>query len=179
VIDAGPFAAWLADVRAAVRGEVDADVPCGDCFACCASSQFVHIGPDEAETLAHIPAALLFDAPGFPAGHVLMGYDDQGRCPMLVEGRCSIYPHRPRTCRSYDCRVFTAAGVAPDAPGIAGRVAEWRFDYPTSADEAAHEEVRAAAAGITGTVNATDQAVRAVMAGDLSGPWAQVPAGAS
>ena len=163
MIDAGPFGAWLEQVRAAVRGEADADVPCGECFACCTSSQFVHIGPDETDTLAHIPPALLFDAPGFPAGHVLMGYDDQGHCPMLVDERCSIYAHRPRTCRSYDCRVFAAAGVEPDAPQVAERVAEWRFDYPTSADEAAHEEMRAVAAGIIGTVNATDHAVRAVM----------------
>ena len=26
-------------------------------------------------------------------------------------GGCSIYPHRPETCRTYDCRVFTAAGM--------------------------------------------------------------------
>ena len=30
-------------------------------------------------------------------------------------GGCSIYDHRPRTCRTFDCRVFAAAGVAVDA----------------------------------------------------------------
>ena len=30
---------------------------------------------------------------------------------MLVDGRCSIYEHRPRTCRTYDCRIFTATGL--------------------------------------------------------------------
>ena len=34
------------------------------CTACCTSSQFVHIEPDETDTLAHIPAALRFPAPG-------------------------------------------------------------------------------------------------------------------
>jgi len=71
----------------------------------------VHIGPDEHETLARIPAALRFPAPGSPHGHVVLGYDEHGRCPMLVDGGCSIYEHRPRTCRTYDCRIFPATGV--------------------------------------------------------------------
>ena len=86
------------------------EVPCDGCTACCTSSQFVHIGPDETDTLARIPRRLLFPAPRLPAGHVLMGYDENGHCPMLVDGACSIYEHRPRTCRTYDCRVFPAAG---------------------------------------------------------------------
>ena len=164
MIDAGPFGAWLDEVRAAVRGERDAVVPCGECTACCTSSQFVHVEADETDTLAHIPAELLFDAPGFPDGHVLMGYDERGHCPMLVDGRCSIYEHRPRTCRSYDCRVFAAAGVLPDAPAIAARVAEWRFSYPTAQHEAAHAAVKTAAQEAADDRNATERALRAVMA---------------
>jgi uncharacterized protein len=114
VVDAGAFAAWLADTQAAIREEQDAVVPCGDCTACCTSSQFVHIAPDETDALAHVPAQVLFPAPGFPPGHVLMGYDDRGHCPMFVDGACSVYEHRPRTCRTYDCRVFAAAGLVPD-----------------------------------------------------------------
>ena len=52
----GRFRPWLAATRAAIRGERDADVPCDGCTACCTASQFVHIGPDETDTLAHIPA---------------------------------------------------------------------------------------------------------------------------
>ena len=118
------------------------DVPCGDCTACCTSSQFVHIGPEEKETLARIPRPLLVPAPGLPPGTMVMGYDQQGRCPMLVEGACSIYEHRPRTCRSYDCRVFTAAGLAPDGAAINERVRRWRFD---AEDEQLQSAVRAAA----------------------------------
>jgi Fe-S-cluster containining protein len=33
---------------------------------------------------------------------------------MLIDNRCSIYPHRPRTCGTYDCRVFPAAGLDND-----------------------------------------------------------------
>ncbi len=73
---AGDFSAWLADVQSAIHHERGADVPCGDCTGCCTSSQFVHIGPEEADTLAHIPAELLFPAPRLPSGHVVLGYDD-------------------------------------------------------------------------------------------------------
>ena len=118
-------------------------VPCGDCTACCTSAQFVHIGPEEEEALARIPRALLFPAPGLPKGTMVMGYDEQGRCPMLVDGACSIYDHRPRTCRTYDCRVFTAAGLDPDGAAITERVRRWRFD---AGDERLQSAVRAAAA---------------------------------
>ena len=53
-------------MQAALRGERSADVPCGDCTRCCTSSQFIHIAPDEVETLAHIPVELLFPAPRLP-----------------------------------------------------------------------------------------------------------------
>jgi hypothetical protein len=78
-----------------------------------------------------------------------MGYDERGHCPMLVDGACSIYEHRPRTCRTYDCRVLPAAGLEQDDDGkalIARRARRWRFSHPTEADERQHEAVRAAAA---------------------------------
>jgi len=87
-LDAGELSAWAAGALAAIRGEGDAVVPCGSCTACCESSQFVHIAPDELDALAHIPRDLLFPAPRAPRGHVLMGYDEHGRCPMLVH--CAI-----------------------------------------------------------------------------------------
>lgn len=153
-------------MRLALAGEADADVPCGGCTACCTSSQFVHIGPDEVDTLRHIPAVLLFPAPRMPKGHVLLGYDERGHCPMLVDGACSIYEHRPRTCRTYDCRVFPAAGVDAGEDGkeaIGRRVRRWRFDYPTEGDRGAHDAVRAAARFASDpSAPAVARAVRAV-----------------
>ena len=163
--DAGDFSAWLRDMRAALAGDRDADVPCGTCSACCTSSQFVHIEPDESDTLAHIPGELLFPAPGRPVGHVVLGYDDRGHCPMLVDGRCSIYAHRPRTCRTYDCRVLAAAGVdLVDKPSIDEQAKRWRFSFPTATDRAELEAVRAAAASLRETTSAglIEIAVRAV-----------------
>jgi Fe-S-cluster containining protein len=144
-IDAGRFSEWLDHLDAAscdAPGAIGAVVPCGACTACCTSSQFVHIAPDETDTLARVPPALRFPAPGLPKGHVVLGYDEHGCCPMLVDGACSIYEHRPRTCRVYDCRVFAATGVTPDGqPAIAARVVRWRFDVD---DAARWDAVRAA-----------------------------------
>jgi hypothetical protein len=67
---------------------------------------------------------------------------------MLVDGRCSIYEHRPQTCRTYDCRVFAATGLSiddDDKVSIARRVQRWEFSFPTRADRTQHEAVRAAA----------------------------------
>ena len=79
-LPAGGFSSWLRCTRVALIEGDQADVPCGECCACCKTSHFVHIGPDETETLARIPRELLFPAPGLPAGNVLLGYDEQGLC---------------------------------------------------------------------------------------------------
>ena len=144
---AGDFSSWLAGMQEALKGDRASDVPCDGCTACCTSSQFVHVGPEETDTLAHVPPELLFPAPGLPPGHRVLGYDERGHCPMLVDDRCSIYEHRPRTCRTYDCRIFPAVGVEPDAKvRISQRARRWRFAYAGEADRARHEAVRAASA---------------------------------
>lgn len=147
--EAGDFDEWAAQTIAAVGGLADAAVPCGECTACCTASQFIHVGPDESDALAHIPDAVLFPAPGRPRGHVLMGYDEHGRCPMFVDGGCSIYDHRPRTCRTYDCRIFPATGVEvgdePSKAAIAQRAAEWEFHFGDAQAQARRQAMRAAA----------------------------------
>ncbi|MBV9660592.1 MAG: YkgJ family cysteine cluster protein [Acidimicrobiales bacterium] len=160
--DAGDFSAWLSEMRAALRGDRTAQVPCGSCTACCTSFQFVHVGPDETDTLAHIPSDLLVPAPGKPRGHVVLGYDKSGHCPMLIDGRCSIYDHRPQTCRSYDCRVFAAAGVVADQPAIAERVQQWRFTYREPGDRFLHEAVRFLVQRYGPDAGPIEKAVRAV-----------------
>jgi hypothetical protein len=163
-------------MQRALRGEQESDVPCNGCTACCSSAQFVHIGPDETDTLAHIPPGLLFPAPRLPRGHVVLGYDERGRCPMLADNGCSIYEHRPVTCRTYDCRIFPASDVVLDDDAkvlIADQARRWRFDFPTQSDRQQHDAVRAAAAFIRnhpdvlpgdGAINSTQIAVAAVVA---------------
>lgn len=147
-LDAGDFSTWMAEITGALRGDHGSDVPCGTCTACCTSSQFIHIAPDETDTLAHIPRQLTFPAPRLPKGHVLMGYDEHGHCPMLIDNACSIYEHRPVTCRTYDCRVFPAAGldVGDEAKAdVEHQVKRWRFRHASANDKARHEAVRGAA----------------------------------
>lgn len=146
-LPAGLVSDWLAAHRASFTAEAGAEVPCGDCVGCCTSSYFIHVRPDEKAALARIPKALLFRAPGLPKGHLLMGYTDQGHCPMFKDGRCSIYEDRPRTCRTYDCRVFPATGieVETDKPAIAERASRWRFEIGNEGDRGILEAARAAA----------------------------------
>ena len=83
---AGEFSSWLDRSSMAQREHLGSEVPCDGCTACCTSSHFVHIGPDETETLARVSSELLFPAPGRPEGNVLLGYDENGHCPMLDAG---------------------------------------------------------------------------------------------
>ncbi len=148
-IPAGDFSAWLRQVRNSLQGTRGIEVACGDCIGCCSSSYFIHIKPQEKAALSRVPEEVLFPAPGMPNGHVLMGYDKAGLCPMLKNRRCAIYDHRPQTCRNYDCRIFAAAGIAAgstDKDVINERVNRWQFNYPTELDRKEHQAVRAVAA---------------------------------
>lgn len=130
-LPAGRLSTWLAELRS---GD-GTDVPCGECDACCRSSMFVHVEPDEVETLRRIPKALRFPAPGMPRGNVVLPFDADGRCPMLTDAGCSIYEARPRTCRRFDCRIFAAASIEPHEPLIADRVRRWSFEVPTEEEQ--------------------------------------------
>jgi Fe-S-cluster containining protein len=147
-LPAGDFSSWMIEIQGAIRAEHGSDVPCGTCTACCKSSQFILIEPDEIATLANIPKELLFLAPRMPRGHVLLGYDEHGHCPMLIDNQCSIYEHRPKTCRTYDCRIFPSTGVEineEDKSLIAHQVRRWKFNLPTASDKIQQEAVQASA----------------------------------
>jgi Fe-S-cluster containining protein len=146
-IAAGPFGEWLAQFRAALRGNQGSEVPCGDCTGCCISGYSIQLRPRDERALARIPANLLVRAAGFPRGHLTMSPQADGTCRMLIAGKCSIYADRPQTCLDYDCRIFAAAGIeagGADKAVINRRVRQWRFTYPDSADRRAHDAVLAA-----------------------------------
>jgi hypothetical protein len=147
-MEAGFFGAWLTAARASLRGQGRGlDVPCGECVGCCTSSLFIHVRPGETDTLAVIPARLLVRAPGRPRGHMLLGFAEDGSCPMLTDRACSIYERRPCTCRDYDCRMLAAAGLdAGDGKdAINERVRAWVFRYEGDVERRAHDAIRAAA----------------------------------
>ena len=146
-IDAGDFSSWLAQARSALIDGRGSDVDCDGCVGCCSSSYFIHLLPDESQALARLPKELLASAPGMAGGHQVMGYDANGRCPMLSATGCSIYADRPRTCRAYDCRLFAAAGIAAggaDKTAINQRIKRWKFSYPSARDRQEHRAVKAA-----------------------------------
>jgi hypothetical protein len=68
---------------------------------------------------------------------MVLGYDEQGRCPMLIRNKCSIYRIRPVTCRSFDCRILSASGLAEENNvnnPIFQQARRWIFRYPTKND---------------------------------------------
>lgn len=148
VVDAGPFGAWLHKLRASLHGDAGMDVPCGDCTGCCTSGYSIQLRRSDVAARALVPAELTVEAPGFAPGDLTVAARDDGTCPMLRAGRCSIYAQRPQTCLDYDCRVFAAAGLdagGADKAAINTRVRAWRFSYEDEAARRAHEAVRAAA----------------------------------
>ena len=148
---AGDFSAWLSHARKAIALGLATDVDCGDCAACCSSSYFIHVKPEEAKALGPEAQGAMAAAPGMPKGHKVLAYDKRGVCPMLKPSGCSVYAKRPQTCRNYDCRVFAAAGIAAggrEKAGINARVEGWIFSYPTPRDRQEHDAVRAATAFI-------------------------------
>jgi len=145
---AGDFTQWLQGTHLTQVEGADANVPCGDCNGCCKSFYFIHITPSDTPALAAIPQELLFAAPGLPEGHFVMGYNDQGHCPMLIDDRCSIYFDRPQTCRAYDCRIFSAADMPPgetDKALVAERTQQWEFSFASDTGREQQSAVAAAA----------------------------------
>jgi uncharacterized protein len=143
---AGRFSTWLGDIRNALAEGRGIKVSCGECDACCRSSYFIHIKPEETRTLRRISKNLLFPAPLLPQGYNVLGYDKHGRCPMLIGNKCSIYKFSPSTCRCFDCRILSAAGFASKANDrIAQQAQRWKFSYPTKRDRNLLSAVREAA----------------------------------
>jgi uncharacterized protein len=73
---------------------------------------------------------------------------------MLKNGQCSIYENRPKTCRNYDCRVFTAAGIESDGRDQINRqIRRWKFSYATPVDRTEHEAAQTAAKFLRGNAD--------------------------
>ena len=148
LLNAGCFSSWLRRFRHALLTDTGIEVPCGSCRACCTSSYFIHIRPEEKKTLSRIHKQLLFSAPGLPKGNMLLGHFSDGSCPMLKDSGCMIYNVRPKTCHIYDCRIFAAAGIKAGSKEkrlVNQQVEKWIFSYPTDTDRLQHDAVRTAA----------------------------------
>ena len=146
--DAGDFRTWLGAMIAALQGEGGIEVPCGDCRGCCKSSYFIVVRPEDRRARAVIPISVLVDAPNHPPGHNLLGYESNGNCRMLDGNDCSIYEHRPQTCRDYDCRIFAAAEIGAGGSNksiINMQVQSWRFQFACDEDRQIQRAIASAA----------------------------------
>lgn len=174
-VPAGEFGEWLQSAQRAVTDNLESDVPCGECNACCRASYFIHVTPEDTAAKAVIPSGLLFTAPGAPPGYQLMGFDEQGQCPMLKNGRCSIYADRPSACRSYDCRVFAAANIpagGTEKAEVNARVLRWQFSYADTQARLAHAAVQKVAQ-VVGSCAQTFIAARAEVDPHAASPIAR------
>lgn len=146
-ISAGSFSVWLKHIKTSFKGYSGMSVPCGNCRGCCRSSLFIQVGGDEAETISKIGIKRLVKAPGKIEGELILGYLKNGYCPMMVDKKCSIYEERPKTCRTYDCRIFAAAGIVPYSKEneITRRVRKWQFHYSNTRDRLKHKAIIKAA----------------------------------
>ena len=164
-VDAGPFGAWLADALRVLRGEAEADVPCGTCTGCCTSSYYVRIRACDRAAVAGISSSYFVRAEGMPLDESLMGWRDDGTCPALEAGRCTIYVRRPMTCRDYDCRIFVPAELAAGDERktvINARVRAWRFSFEDEVATRAFAAIRCASRFIREKRDAFPQGGRGV-----------------
>lgn len=81
------------------------DILCTRCGLCCDGSLFADVelaGPDEASGL-ELLGLDVEDAGDDEGGLLLLP------CGALKGKRCSIYPHRPECCRTFECRLLQQA----------------------------------------------------------------------
>jgi Fe-S-cluster containining protein len=104
----------MLNTRAAaeIRGErPSATVPCDGCTACCRMKKLDFNPADERpDSLAHLDYEPDPERPGWALLRRV-----NGACVHLgpVGDRigCTVYPHRPRPCRLFDCRFFALSGI--------------------------------------------------------------------
>lgn len=84
------------------------DVPCGTCTLCC-ERLTPNLTPEEISSglyplsLTQPSAEQLAENPKL-GPIVTLHRHRNGGCAMFVDGACTIYAHRPRACRQFDCR---------------------------------------------------------------------------
>jgi hypothetical protein len=115
-------------------------VPCNGCNACCYHSHIdVDPAKERAEDLAHLELV------PYPTGGLALRKREDGACFHLGPSGCTVYAHRPRACRCYDCRVYSAIGVIDTYDGDRHSPA-WGFDRTTVGERVYEMALRLAAA---------------------------------
>lgn len=102
-----------------------ADVPCGDCHACCTGGYDIPVKEweyDRETCEAYYPADSSPDL--VPKTYYRLKKKEDGSC-IHWDGQCGIYDDRPEACRFFDCRDQLATGIAD--PEIADAVKRWNY----------------------------------------------------
>jgi hypothetical protein len=120
------FAAVARRIARERAGGASAVVDCGACTLCCREPQHIELTPAElaSPVLRHDGKYLL--------------RQPNGSCTHLIDGRCTVYDQRPRSCRAFDCRALAVAMCkARSAPGVT-RAGYSRVAPPCDAEDIAY-----------------------------------------
>ena len=85
------------------------DVPCGSCTRCC-EILTPFLTPEEVSSgryplsLIQPDKNMILENPNVGPLAAMFKKSPTGGCSMFIDGQCSIYDHRPRSCRQFDCR---------------------------------------------------------------------------
>jgi hypothetical protein len=113
--------------------DLTSDVPCNGCTACCRSGLRVVLSLRESGE--GLETELVDGRRG-------LKQNADGSCVHLVDGKCSVYEHRPIACRSFDCRDYAVASVRPgNFPAIAEAAMRWRPEIKSNEDRTTLERV--------------------------------------
>lgn len=96
------------NLSSVVSVEPESDVPCGSCTLCCQLLS-PYLTPQEISSGLY-PISLVQPDQSLKTvdpevGPVVTIYKNPaGGCSLFIDGKCSIYEHRPLACRQFDCR---------------------------------------------------------------------------
>lgn len=101
---------YVIETRDRAGERVSKPVPCNGCTACCDAVKVrVHAARESPEDLQHLD--LIPEPDAVVAGSMLLRKREDGACVHLGPTGCTVYEHRPRTCRMFDCRIGAVAGL--------------------------------------------------------------------
>jgi Fe-S-cluster containining protein len=124
-----------AQVRIAQTSPPVLNVPCNTCNACCYNHRIeVDRSQEPPERLARL------DMVPDEYGDMKLRKRADGSCVHLGENGCTIYEHRPTTCRTYDCRMSCMLGIRRAYQHGDAVIEEpaWIFDQETRKDRILH-----------------------------------------
>jgi Fe-S-cluster containining protein len=112
------------------RSEIPAmtsTVSCRSCRACCIEFVETSLLPGDSDEGLDVEVR---------DGRRFLKKKANGECVHLQEGGCSVYEHRPSSCRVFDCRDFAVGRQSnPELPLLSEAIAQWSlYGGPPAAD---------------------------------------------